>query len=103
MGQLRFRDDLTYFLDAYTVGNLSAEDPPSGDQSNDVEAVAGFFVDHSARATRDPSGCDGVGRHSSFKFDVRAVCCGSWELHTPNPDIFLGDFEFRRNYRFSYI
>ena len=38
-----------------------------------------------------------------FQFDVRAVCYGSWELHTANPDISLSDFEFRRNDRFSYI
>ncbi len=48
VGQLRFWDDLTYFLDACTVRNSSTQTSASGHQPNDLASGIGFFVDHLA-------------------------------------------------------
>ena len=48
VGQLRFWDDLTYFLDACTVRNSSTQTSASGHQPNDLASGIGFFIDHLA-------------------------------------------------------
>ena len=46
VGQLRFRDDLTYFLDACTGGNFSTQTSASGDQPDGLATRVGFLIHH---------------------------------------------------------
>ena len=46
VGQLRFREDLTYFLDACTVRNSSTQTSASGDQPDGLATRVSFLIHH---------------------------------------------------------
>jgi hypothetical protein len=75
MGQLRFRDGPTYFLDACTVRNYSTQVSSSGGQANGLATSVGFLVHWFACVPRNPSGRDGVERHSPFSTYFAAFLC----------------------------